>query len=74
MNASPGHKGYAAFGHVVQGMDVVRKILALQTGGGSDGMRGQMLLHPVRILTARRLDGTPKPTGKVKPWLMKVPR
>ncbi len=74
MDARPGHRGYAAFGHVVQGMNVVRKILAEQTGGGSDKMRGQMLLHPVRIVTVRRLDGTPKPTGKVKPWLMKVPR
>ena len=74
MNASPDHKGYAAFGHVVQGMDVVRKILAQETGGGSDAMRGQLLRRPVRIITARRLDGTPKPTGKVKPWLMKVPR
>lgn len=74
MNASPGHKGYAAFGHVVQGMDVVRKILAQDTGGGSDKMRGQMLRHPVRIITARRLDGTPKPSGQVKPWLIKVPR
>lgn len=73
MNASPGHKGYAAFGHVVRGMDVVRKILAQPTGGGSEAMRGQMLAPPVRVISARRLDGAPKPTGQVKPWLMKVP-
>lgn len=74
MDARLGHKGYAAFGHVVQGMDIVRKILAQPTAGGSDGMRGQMLVQPIRIISARRLDGAPKPTGQVKPWLLAVPR
>jgi peptidyl-prolyl cis-trans isomerase A (cyclophilin A) len=37
-------------------------------------MRGQMILRPVRLIRAERLDGVPKPTGKVKPWLIKVPR
>lgn len=60
--------GYAAFGHVTTGMDVVRKILARPVGGG---MGGQMLLQPIRVLSARRLDGPAKPTGIVKPWLIK---
>lgn len=73
MDASPGRKGFAAFGRVVQGMDVVRRILAMPTGGGTDGMRGQMLLRAVRVKRAVRLDGTPRPTGRVKPWLIKRP-
>lgn len=74
MDAAPGKKGYAAFGHVIQGMDVVRKILAQPTGGGSDGMRRQMLVRPIRILSVKRLDGVANPTGQVKPWLIPVPR
>lgn len=69
----PGRKGFAAFGQVVEGMDVVHRILALPTGGGTDGMRGQMLLRAVRVTRAVRLDGTPRPTGRVKPWLIKRP-
>ena len=61
--------GYAAFGHVTGGMDVVKKILARPVGGG---MGGQMLLQPIRILGARRLDGPAKPTGQVKPWLVQI--
>ncbi|MDV3456268.1 peptidylprolyl isomerase [Sphingomonas sp. HF-S4] len=61
--------GYAAFGRVVAGMDVVRKILASPTGGGRGPMRGQMIQpEPVRIVRAVRLDGAAKPTGNVKPW------
>jgi peptidyl-prolyl cis-trans isomerase A (cyclophilin A) len=64
-----GRGGYAAFGHVVGGMDVVRKILAKPTGGGRGPMRGQMIQPgPVKILRAVRLDGAPQPTGRVKPW------
>lgn len=73
MDAGPGKKGFAAFGRVVQGMDIVRRILAQPTGGGTDGMRGQMLLRAVRVIRAVRLDGTPRPTGRVKPWLIKRP-
>ncbi len=70
MDARPGYLGYAAFGHVVGGMDTVRRILALPTGGGMDAFKGQMILKPVQLITARRIDGTPRPTGRVKPWLM----
>lgn len=54
---APGdHQGYAAFGHVVAGMDVVRQILAAPTvaNAGRGAMRGQMIAAPVRILSARR--------------------
>jgi peptidyl-prolyl cis-trans isomerase A (cyclophilin A) len=51
-------EGYAAFGHVVEGMDVVRRILAAPTveNAGSGAMRGQMLTQPVRIVRAVRVD------------------
>lgn len=74
LDAEGQYPGYAAFGHVVAGMDVVKRILALPTGGGSGPMKGQMILKPVTILRAERLDGTPKPTGGVKPWLIGVAR
>src|SRR5690242_7438755 len=60
--------GFAAFGHVVSGMDVVKRILAQPTGGGSGEMKGQMLLKRIKIVKAVRLDGTPHPTGRPKPW------
>lgn len=66
-------RGFAAFGHVVSGMDVVRRILALPSGGGGDVMRGEIILKPVTILRAERLDGTAHPSGHVKPWLLGIP-
>jgi peptidyl-prolyl cis-trans isomerase A (cyclophilin A) len=55
MDAAPGKPGYAAFGKVVEGMDVVRRILAGPTveGAGRGAMKGQMLETPVRIVRAR---------------------
>ena len=48
--------GFAVFGRVVEGMDVVRRILAapVLANAGSGSMRGQMLAAPVRIVSARR--------------------
>jgi len=73
LDAREGKPGYAAFGKVVSGMDTVRRILAEPTGGGVGAMRGQMILRPVRIIRAERLNGTAKPTGRAKPWLIKLP-
>lgn len=49
--------GFAAFGHVIAGMDVVRKIydLPLSQTKGIGAMKGQMIEKPVRIVSARRL-------------------
>ncbi len=57
MNASRSDPGYAAFGRVVSGMPVVRKILAGATipNAGNGGMKNQMLADPVRIISARRV-------------------
>jgi peptidyl-prolyl cis-trans isomerase A (cyclophilin A) len=65
--------GYAAFGRVVAGMDVVRRILAMPSGGGRGPMRGQMILKPVRILRAERMSGVARPSGGPKPWLLTMP-
>jgi peptidyl-prolyl cis-trans isomerase A (cyclophilin A) len=48
--------GFAAFGQVVQGMDVVHKILALPTDPDAGGpeMKGEMLKPPVPVSTMRR--------------------
>ena len=49
--------GYAVFGRVVEGMEVVRRMLAAPTSPteGVGVMRGQMLSPRIRILTARRV-------------------
>lgn len=49
--------GFAAFGQVVKGMEIVRKILNLPTPGVAINpvMKGQMLDPVVQILRARRL-------------------
>ncbi len=49
--------GFAAFGHVVEGMDVVRAILASPTSAteGSEAMKGQMLDPRIPIVTTKRI-------------------
>ena len=48
--------GYAVFGRVTSGMDIVRSILELprKAEAASEAMKGHMLAEPVRILTIRR--------------------
>lgn len=49
--------GFAAFGHVTEGMDVVRKIWdsPVSPSKGDGAMKGQMLDPPVKILHAQRV-------------------
>jgi peptidyl-prolyl cis-trans isomerase A (cyclophilin A) len=49
--------GFAAFGHVVEGMDVVKKIFEAPTSPtkGEGVMKGQMLEPPVKIIKAERV-------------------
>lgn len=51
--------GFAAFGHVVEGMDVVRQIWDAPRSPtkGVGVMKGQMLDPPIRILSVRRIPG-----------------
>ncbi|HTH27719.1 MAG TPA: peptidylprolyl isomerase [Sphingobium sp.] len=74
LDAREGSPGYAAFGKVVGGMATVKRILAMPTAGGTGAMRGQMLVKPVTIMRAVRLDGTARPTGRPKTWLIPLPQ
>ncbi|RAK58150.1 peptidylprolyl isomerase [Phenylobacterium deserti] len=54
---NPDRQGFAAFGHVVKGMEVVRRINRARTakGGQEAYTRGQRLEKPVTIREVRRL-------------------
>ena len=54
--ASGDDAGYAVFGRVIEGMDVVRDILEQprSVDGGEGVMKGQMLAKPVKIISVRR--------------------
>jgi peptidyl-prolyl cis-trans isomerase A (cyclophilin A) len=57
LDAQPGgDPGFAAFGRVVEGMELVKSILAAPTdpAQGEGAMKGQFLAQPVTIVTARR--------------------
>ena len=58
--------GFAVFGHVTAGMDVVRKIydVPLSETKGQGVMRGQMIEAPVKIITVRRVTA---PTAAAAP-------
>jgi peptidyl-prolyl cis-trans isomerase A (cyclophilin A) len=59
--ARPGdNQGYAAFARVIEGMDVVEKILdapVSPTKTLNGGFKGEVPVAPVKILTARRVTG-----------------
>jgi len=63
LDAKPGapgdNLGFAAFGHVLEGMDVVHKILLSPTdpNAGEGVMKGQMLKPKITILKAYRVNG-----------------
>ncbi|WP_260923995.1 peptidylprolyl isomerase [Novosphingobium sp. 9] len=72
LDAAPGNDGkepgagFAAFGHVVSGMDVARTIWNGQRSAtkGEGVMKGQMLENEVKIISARR---TPAPAPAPAP-------
>lgn len=66
--------GYAAFGHVVSGMEVVRAIYAAPVSPtkGVGVMKGQMLDPTIRIVTARRVP--PKPAAALVAPVSSAPR
>jgi peptidyl-prolyl cis-trans isomerase A (cyclophilin A) len=55
-NGTPSDPGYAVFGRVTEGMDIVRNIMGMPRSAdvGDGSMKGQMLANPVKILTVRR--------------------
>lgn len=56
LDATATDPGFAAFGHVAQGMDVVRRILAAPTSptAGDGAMKGQVLAPAIKVVSARR--------------------
>ena len=52
--------GYAAFGRVVEGQDVIRAIFdaPIDPEAGEGWMKGQMLADPVKIVRASRVAAT----------------
>ena len=57
LDASDTDQGFAAFGRVIEGMDVVKKILAspVSLTKGEGAMKGQMLEPAIQIVKAERL-------------------
>lgn len=55
---NPDEQGFAAFGKVVSGMDVVRAINAAPADGPSDSdyTKGQILTEPVEIFSVKRVQ------------------
>ena len=53
--------GFAAFGEVVDGLEVIRKIIVLPTdpNRGEGAMKGEMLVKPVRITRVSRVTAPP---------------
>jgi len=61
LDATPTDPGFAAFGHVTSGMDVVRQILGMPTdpNAGVGAMKGEILVKPVKIVSIRRAPPAP---------------
>ena len=57
LDATATEPGFAVFGHVTEGMDVVQKILAapVSATAGEGAMKGQMLDPPVKIIKIVRV-------------------
>ncbi len=57
-NRNPDGQGFAAFGHVISGMDVVRKIqMASSSNNRTTNTEAQRLTPPIKILKAARIAG-----------------
>ena len=53
---NPDAQGFAAFGKVIEGMDLIREINAMEADAPTDDdyVRGQILPEPVRFRAKRR--------------------
>ena len=56
LDATATQPGFAAFGRVTQGLEIVKQILVMPTDPekGEGSMKGEMLIQPVPITSARR--------------------
>ena len=57
LDATAGDQGFAVFGHVVEGLDVAKRILAspVSPTKGDGAMKGQMLEPAIRIVKVEKL-------------------
>lgn len=63
--SKPGdNMGFAVFGRVAEGMDIVRRIMGAPTSTtkGTGVMKGQIIEAPIKIVSARRAPATPPVT------------
>lgn len=69
LDANIDDPGYAVFGHVTEGMEVVRAILQRPRSptATSAAMIGQMLVQPVKIIRARRVPPEAAPGATPAP-------
>lgn len=60
----PANSGFAAFGRLVEGKPVAMKILGEPTdpNAGVGAMKGEMLIHPIKIISIRRAPA-PEPAA-----------
>jgi len=67
LDATKTYPGYAAFGHVVRGMPVIRRVLQSKTypGGHSKDTMGQTIINRVKIITTRRIGQAGSKQAKV---------
>jgi peptidyl-prolyl cis-trans isomerase A (cyclophilin A) len=56
LDATATDPGFAAFGHVTDGMPIAQQILGMPTdpNAGTGAMKGEILVKPVRIISIRR--------------------
>jgi peptidyl-prolyl cis-trans isomerase A (cyclophilin A) len=69
LDATPTDPGFAAFGHVTDGMPIVRQILGMPTdpNAGVGAMKGEILVKPVRIISIRRAPPEAPPAAPPAP-------
>jgi len=65
LDATATDPGFAAFGHVTDGMPIVRQILGMPTdpNAGVGAMKGEILVKPVKIVSIRRAPPPDPATG-----------
>jgi peptidyl-prolyl cis-trans isomerase A (cyclophilin A) len=51
---NPDGQGFAAFGHVTSGMELIRKMWSMKIQGPPESAEGELLASPVQILGAHR--------------------
>ena len=71
LDATATDPGFAAFGHVTQGIEVAKQILGMPTdpNAGVGAMKGEILMKPVKIISIRRAP----PPAAMAPAAMPAP-